>query len=559
MTAIRSIETRKMANGGYVSTIVIDGHDVLVYQPLDKMESDIINYGYSAPLLLVFGKGRFTEEEAAEHAEKTKLALIAQENGGSVVYVNPLTEWEKEEPGLYEKVISKTKIKQEGFAHGMLYDDKVLRGPFAERMRQNPNWDPVPEYFIFGSPVACYVYGEGKGADYLARYYMKEVSGKSSMGDLGFADITMTGVTLMNLSVVPEVEVEDISIVSIGNSAEINEAFRTSNNRVAVCDELDVIRQYDDYLGDYKRWAGKIRKSVNFRKEGIVMKPERMAVHTSADNRHYPAGTETHEAGYVLFYNENLDLDDITNPVPLVLCFHGGGDTAVATAAIGEWPQIASENGFVLCAVEMHLNVTATETIEIVDSLIERYAIDPERIYATGFSMGGIKSWDFYQEYPERVAAIAPMDATVDVGENTQFSKSFRVNDSVMVPVFYNGGENSPLAELPCQEPKCVNRMVNLFRINKVKKAYNCTFENKAQWEDPVYGVRGEHDEILHDPDYPNSVTNIRRFESEDGNVYTELCSISNHQHEIRPFTCRRAWKFMKQFRRTAEGKIEMI
>ncbi|MBR2600421.1 MAG: hypothetical protein IKD84_05900 [Erysipelotrichaceae bacterium] len=98
MTAIRNIETRKMANGGYVSTIVIDGHDVLVYQPLDKMESDIINYGYSAPLLLVFGKGRFTEEEAAEHAERTKLALIAQENGGSVVYVNPLTEWEKEEP-----------------------------------------------------------------------------------------------------------------------------------------------------------------------------------------------------------------------------------------------------------------------------------------------------------------------------------------------------------------------------------------------------------------------------------------------------------------------------
>ena len=113
MTAIRNIETRKMANGGYVSTIVIDGHDVLVYQPLDKMESDIINYGYSAPLLLVFGKGRFTEEEAAEHAEKTKLALIAQENGGSVVYVNPLTEWDKEEPGLYEKVISKTKIKQD--------------------------------------------------------------------------------------------------------------------------------------------------------------------------------------------------------------------------------------------------------------------------------------------------------------------------------------------------------------------------------------------------------------------------------------------------------------
>ena len=70
------------------------------------------------------------------------------------------------------------------------------------------------------------------------------------MGDLGFADITMTGVTLKDLSVVPDVSVDDISIVSVNNSKEINDVFNASNNRVAVCDNLDVIRQYDDYLGD---------------------------------------------------------------------------------------------------------------------------------------------------------------------------------------------------------------------------------------------------------------------------------------------------------------------
>ena len=32
--------------------------------------------------------------------------------------------------------------------------------------------------------------------------------------------------------------------------------------------------------------------------------------------------------------------------------------------------------------------------------------------------MGGCKTWDLYQEYPDVFAAVAPMDATFDVGCN---------------------------------------------------------------------------------------------------------------------------------------------
>ena len=251
-------------------------------------------------------------------------------------------------------------------------------------------------------------------------------------------------------------------------------------------------------------------------------------------------------------------MKDKENPVPLLLCFHGGGDTAIATAIIGQWPEIAKENGFILCAVEMHLQVTATETLEIVRHLEEEYAIDKTRIYATGFSMGGIKSWDFYQEYPELFAGVAPMDATVDVGENTQFSKARRVNEDVLLPVFYNGGEESPLAETPNQEVKCLNRIAHTFRVNRVAKPYDIRFEEKENWEDKIYGVSGDENEVLHDPDFPESETRVRYYRSEDGNIYTALCSISHHKHEIRPFTCRLAWKFISQFRRK-DGKIEIV
>ena len=553
MDAIRTVITEQTENGGYITTLKIDGHDVFVYQPLDTMNGDIINYGYSAPLLIAVGDEAYSPKEAVAYAEESGLAQIAAENGGSVVFLNPLKSWEEEEAGLYENVIAKTRIKQWGFSHGILYDDKIPRTPFEAKAMEREGFDPIPEYYIFGSPVAAYVYTKGKGADYFARNYLKEIKGKSSMGDLGMADITMTAITLEGLSVVPKVEFEDVSVVSVGNSEDINKALLSSRNRVAVCEKLDVIDQYDRYIGDYKRWAGKIRRSVNYRKEGIVMKPERMTVKTSPDNMQFKEAE--HEVGYVLFYDEKIDLKDTEHPFPLLLCFHGGGDTAIATAIIGEWPQIAKENGFMLCAVEMHMGVTANETMQIVEKLEEEYAIDKGKIYATGFSMGGIKSWDMYQEYPEYFAALAPMCATVDVGENTQFSKAARVNEDVMVPVFYVGGEESPLAELPFQEGKCFERVKHTFKVNGVARPYDADKDHKESWEDPVYGVKGDEEELLHDPDFEGSVTHVRSFRSKDGEVYTKFVSVSKQKHEIRPYTCRLAYAFLKQFSRR-DGKI---
>ena len=553
MDAIRTVITEQTENGGYITTLKIDGHDVFVYQPLDTMNGDIINYGYSAPLLIAVGDEAYSPKEAVAYAEESGLAQIASENGGSVVFLNPLKSWEEEEAGLYENVIAKTRIKQWGFSHGILYDDKIPRTPFEAKAMEREGFDPIPEYYIFGSPVAAYVYTKGKGADYFARNYLKEIKGKSSMGDLGMADITMTAITLEGLSVVPKVEFEDVSVVSVGNSEDINKALLSSRNRVAVCEKLDVIDQYDRYIGDYKRWAGKIRRSVNYRKEGIVMKPERMTVRTSPDNMQFKEAE--HEVGYVLFYDEKINLKDTEHPFPLLLCFHGGGDTAIATAIIGEWPQIAKENGFMLCAVEMHMGVTANETMQIVEKLEEEYAIDKGKIYATGFSMGGIKSWDMYQEYPEYFAALAPMCATVDVGENTQFSKAARVNEDVMVPVFYVGGEESPLAELPFQEGKCFERVKHTFKVNGVARPYDADKDHKESWEDPVYGVKGDEEELLHDPDFEGSVTHVRSFRSKDGEVYTKFVSVSKQKHEIRPYTCRLAYAFLKQFSRR-DGKI---
>ncbi|MBR0420706.1 MAG: hypothetical protein IJI66_16200, partial [Erysipelotrichaceae bacterium] len=130
MSAIRTVDTLKTENNEVITTLKIEDHDIYVYRPEDIMMADIINYAYSAPLLLVFADKKLTTDEAIAYAKATKLDKIAQENGGSVVFANPKASWDEEKSGLYEEIISKTRVKQWGFSNGILYDDKVPRSPF---------------------------------------------------------------------------------------------------------------------------------------------------------------------------------------------------------------------------------------------------------------------------------------------------------------------------------------------------------------------------------------------------------------------------------------------
>ena len=47
--------------------------------------------------------------------------------------------------------------------------------------------------------------------------------------------------------------------------------------------------------------------------------------------------------------------------------------------------------------------------VALLDEVEERYAVDPDRIYVTGLSMGGYGTWRLALAQPERFAAIAPI------------------------------------------------------------------------------------------------------------------------------------------------------
>ena len=49
------------------------------------------------------------------------------------------------------------------------------------------------------------------------------------------------------------------------------------------------------------------------------------------------------------------------------------------------------------------------EIIALLDEVTQKYAVDPDRVYLTGLSMGGFGTWEIASRYPDRFAAIAPI------------------------------------------------------------------------------------------------------------------------------------------------------
>jgi len=281
--------------------------------------------------------------------------------------------------------------------------------------------------------------------------------------------------------------------------------------------------------------------------QGMVQEPAFAVVTTSPDNNGDDKNTAQHRIGYIAYYKQGL-LDNGT--VPLVLAFHGGGDSALHMAHVSGWYRVAKRHGFLLVAVENHLNSTAAETMELLEILKKRYPIDEKRIYASGFSMGGIKTWDMVQEYPHVFAAVAPMGATVEVGHNVYFQPVGKeINRDVPVPLFYAGGEITPLPELPFQAEKCVDRMRYVFGINQLQTPYDVSFEGKDGWADLIWGISGDRVEKIDDPSR-GSVLTINYFTSRDGVERTAFASVDNQGHECREHTCDQAWRFMSQFTR---------
>ena len=503
---------------------------VLVEKP-DPL-ADIVNFGYMAPYLIIFEEKDMTQEEEIEFADKNGFSKIAKKYSSSVVFVYPTSDkgWDNAPDTLFPDLIANSRI-HEYFTDGVV----TAKNRFTGQREDN---------YIRGAIFRTALYGYGKSADYIAKNLLKTVNGEFLWGP---GEITPACVTLERLSVVPDSERDDIPVVSVANPDFVNKIFSEKCRYALIKVSSDIEKDFYSFVWKFKRWVGGLQINDDLNDLGMKCEPGFETVKTSKDNNGDDKGTVEHRIGYVAWYNNGL-LDN--GKVPTLLVFHGGGDSAFYIAHESGWYRIANKYGFLLISIENHLNSTATEMIELVDKLKEKYPIDETRLYASGFSMGGCKSWDLYQEYPKVFAALAPMDATFEVGLNVYGQPAPReINRDTPVPVFYSGGEETPLPELPFQAEKCFDRIKYLFEVNKVKKPFDKTFEDRSNWENRIWSVDGDKIEKIEDKSR-DSILTLHYFEDENGNYTTVLGSISGQGHECRVHTCEQAWKFMSKFER---------
>ena len=533
-------EILTLQNGSKYWEHTFDCFHAKIYLPESKPIADIVNFGFRTPYLLVFEENKQTMEEAKTYADTTGLTEIAKEFNGSVVFVYPTCDggWDNATEDLYINLIANSRISQ-------YYKDGVA----IMRDRFTGNWNG---FYIRGTVVRAHLFGTGKSADYIVKHCLKQTEGDGLYGKCNIAPVSCT---LQNISIVPApaADSRDIPVISVGNGTAVNDALQAGLDHVLIKESADFYEDYFAFSDRYHRMVGNLVPQANLDEIGMVCEPGYCMVPTSADNRGDDKDTAEHAIGYLAYYNNGLT--ESGEKLPLLFCFHGGGDSAFCMTNVSGWFKVANKYNFLLISIEHHMNSTATEVMAVLNQLKDRYPVDTERIYSTGFSMGGCKSWDICQEYPKMVAGVAPMSATFEVGFNVFAQNVEPINRDTVVPTFYVGGEITPLPELPFQAQKCIDRVKYVFDINQVKAAYDVKLEDKDNWKNPIYGIDGDVVYKIDDPSR-GSVLTINLFESENGHCYTIFGSMSNQGHEVRHHSCENAWKFLSQFRRLPDGSI---
>ena len=538
-------EVTKTSDGVFWSN-AYEKFDADVYVPKSPLQGDILNYGFMAPYLLIFADKKMNREEEVIFAREHGFEKLAADFDSSVVFITPKTnDWTSAAPDILSEIISNSKIHQY-HKNGVVIANNFFR-------------HSIDGYFIRGAIFRIILCGYGSGADYIAKNCLCHFEGD---GLWGRSDLAPATCVLNGLSVLPDVKADDIPVISYGNSAEANAILEKSCKHFLKRDEAataEVLQKdFYDFARQFRRMNGPLQIDPDLEKDGLVIEPGIAEVKTSKDNSGDDKGTETHKIGYFAFYNKDCgakgEVSTGAAGVPFVLGFHGGGDSCFFFATMAGWAKIAHRHNFLLVTIENHLNSTATEMIELLEILKKKYNIDTTRVYATGFSMGGCKTWDMVQEYPEVIAAAAPMDATWDVGLNVYGNKvEGGINTTIPVPIFYAGGEVTPLPELPFQEQKCLDRMSYVLWLNNATAAQRyddeVELENKENWENKIWGLNGDEVEQLYD-ESRNATLTMQKFKSEDGRILSVFASISGQGHDCREHTCEQAWRFMNQFHR---------
>jgi poly(3-hydroxybutyrate) depolymerase len=124
---------------------------------------------------------------------------------------------------------------------------------------------------------------------------------------------------------------------------------------------------------------------------------------------------------------------------PLLISMHGYNQDINYQKNQTKWEVIAKENNFVVVypgGINNSWDISGTTDIDfilaIIDEMVDRYGIDRDRVYLSGFSMGGMMTYYAATKIADKIAAFAPVSGYLMGGPDT--------NSSRPIPIIHTHG-----------------------------------------------------------------------------------------------------------------------
>jgi poly(3-hydroxybutyrate) depolymerase len=499
-----------------------------------------------APIIIVYGDEPFTAESAMQTAVDSGLANIARAEGAVISFVNPKTDgvWSADDVATYRSIVQTKYIERPQNqivpVNGVYPSATVPGGQFAG-------------YFF-----RTYIIAAGSGADFAVSFLMDD-----TMVENRNIQAMPASYMLFDVSAVPGPNAglmnQEHPALIVNGSPESISAIRELNSRsnffavaessTGAFDKTVLTNGYRDLTGTMVRpqlaWAPLPNWSIALFQLANYLQIEEQSHAFGYTSKAVTGGT----AFYDYFIPKSIDIN-APESAPLVMVFHGSGESSSYIANIGGWTKLGIEEGFMTVSVDNH--GTPAVLNALLDELLAEFPfIDPARIYATGYSMGAMKTWSLIgaTDRAERFAGVAPWNGlTVAAGDQR----------TTIVPTIYLTGRDDTTTRLPgvgtaAQTNGPRNAMGFLFERQQIG-----TYAFNAE-DNPWWGVSGHTVEVFPAKSW-NGEINIHTYESRLGNgmVYTKLVDGTNFGHSIVGDFAPLAWDFLRQFSRNADGTISV-
>ena len=494
-----------------------------------------------APVILVYGNEPFTEESALATAYSSGLAAIAAKEQAVISFVNPRNGefWTQDDVRTYSSIV------QNKYVERPAQSLTPVAGVY-------PQTAAAPGGQFAGYFYRTIIVAEGSGADFAAQYLMDD-----TLVDSRNIQTIPAAYMLFNAAEVPGAKAgiydQEYPAVVVNGTQELVGAIAALNsNEDYLMIGTGSTEGFDSAMisKGYKSLAGlMVRPQMSYSPLpntyiGLFKISNNLELDDLYDYGYTSKAVTGGTAWYDYYIPNNIDRS-AEKSIPLVMVFHGSGETSEYIAKMGGWTRLGYPEGFMVVSVDNHGSAAIQHAL--LDALLEEFTfLDPSRVYATGFSMGAAKTWDMISTaaYAAKIAAISPWSYLTAPGS---------AQTSVIVPTYYTQGWWDTTVNWPTSNTSGqANRIRQLFVMNNIG-AY--TYDRNVHY---YWGVLGDINETQDAKSWKGDI-NIHTFYSEDGEIYTKLVDASNFGHGISGDFGPMAWEFMKNFVRNEDGSVGWI